>query len=58
MDLEYIMKFKLTLEWYDYRLTYWNLKSRRSANRFSEQEFDRWDPKQGQSSQNTKFVCI
>lgn len=41
MDLEYIMKFKLTLEWYDYRLTYWNLKSRRSANRFSEQEFDR-----------------
>ena len=45
VDLEYILKFKLKLEWYDYRLTYWNLKTRRSANRLSEEEFDRlWMP--------------
>ena len=40
VDLEYILKFKLKLEWYDYRLTYWNLKTRRSSNRFNEEEFE------------------
>ena len=45
VDLEYILKFKLKLEWYDYRLTYWNLKRRRSANRLTEEEFEKiWMP--------------
>ena len=33
------------MEWYDYRLTYWNLKQRRSANAFSQDDTSKlWMP--------------
>ena len=45
VDLQYVLKFKIKMEWYDYRLTYWNLKMRRSANAFSQDDTDKlWMP--------------
>ena len=45
VDLQYVLKFKIRMEWYDYRLTYWNLKQRRSANAFSQDDTSKlWMP--------------
>jgi hypothetical protein len=45
VDLNYIMKFRLVLEWYDYRLVYHNLKRERSGNLLTREEIDRlWIP--------------
>ena len=41
----YTPKFKFTMVWYDHRLTYHNLKKRRSANSLGTEEVDKlWVP--------------
>ena len=41
----YILKFRLTLEWYDYRIKYYNLKKQRSSNALSLEEHNKlWIP--------------
>lgn len=45
VDLVYVLKFRLLMEWYDYRLRYHNLKLERSANLLTREEIDRlWIP--------------
>ena len=38
---EYTPKIRLTMEWYDYRLIYHNLKTRRSANTLGIEELEK-----------------
>ena len=41
----YVLKFRLTLEWYDYRIQYYNLKKQRSSNALSLEEHNKlWIP--------------
>ena len=41
----YVLKFRLTLEWYDYRIQYYNLKKQRSSNALSLEEHNQlWIP--------------
>ena len=45
VDHVYSLKFRLTLEWFDYRIKYNNLKIERSSNTLSMEEVDRlWVP--------------
>ena len=45
IELVYIAKFRLLMEWYDYRLQYYNLKPERSNNLLSKNEIDNlWIP--------------
>ena len=39
------IQFALTLEWYDYRLTYYNLKKTKSSNTLAADEMEKiWIP--------------
>ena len=45
IELVYVAKFRLLMEWYDYRLQYYNLKPERSNNLLSKTEIDNlWVP--------------
>ena len=45
VNLVYTLKFRLLMEWYDYRLTYHNLKMERSANLLAREEIQKlWIP--------------
>ena len=45
VDLNYILKFRLVLEWYDHRLIYHNLKEDRSGNLLTREDIRRlWIP--------------
>ena len=45
VDLVFVLKFRLLMEWYDDRLTYHNLKVERSANLLTKEEIDKlWIP--------------
>ena len=45
VDLVYVLKFRLLMVWYDYRLKYHNLKEERSLNSLSRNEIDQiWIP--------------
>ena len=45
VNLVYILKFRLLMEWYDYRLTYHNLKMERSGNLLAREEIEKlWIP--------------
>ena len=45
VDLVYVLKFRLLMVWYDYRLKYHNLKQKRSLNSLSREEIERlWIP--------------
>ena len=59
VDHEYVLKFKFVMEWYDHRLTYYNLKMRRSANALGTDEIQKvWIPNlvftNTQNNENTK----
>ena len=38
VDMEFVLKYQIKKEWFDTRLTYWNLKERRYANALSSEE--------------------
>ena len=38
VDMEFVLKYQIKKEWFDTRLTYWNLKERRYANALSVEE--------------------
>ena len=45
VDLVYVLKFRILMVWYDYRLKYHNLKDKRSLNSLSRQEIEKlWIP--------------
>ena len=45
VNLVFVLKFRLLMEWYDYRLKYHNLKKQRSANLLTREEIDNlWIP--------------
>ena len=45
VDLNFVLKFRLLMEWYDYRLVYHNLKMERSENLLTREEIERlWIP--------------
>lgn len=45
VDHIYTLKFRLVLEWYDYRMKYFNLKETRSQNALALEDVDRmWIP--------------
>ena len=45
VNLVYVLKFRLLMEWYDGRLNYHNLKTERSANLLTREEIDKlWIP--------------
>ena len=45
VDLNYVLKFRLLMEWYDYRLVYHNLKHERSANLLTKEDIEQlWIP--------------
>jgi len=45
VDHTFTLKFRLVLEWYDYRIKYWNLKKSRSANALAIEEVQKlWIP--------------
>ena len=59
VDLVYVLKFRLLMVWYDYRLKYHNLKEERSLNSLSREEIDQiWIPyvvfSNTENSENTK----
>ena len=59
VDHEYVLKFKFIMKWYDNRLTYHNLKARRSANALGTDEIQKiWIPNlvfsNTQNNENTK----
>ena len=45
VDLVYVLKFRILMNWYDSRLTYHNLKEEQSLNSLSSEEIDKiWIP--------------
>ena len=45
VNLVFVLKFRLLMEWYDHRLKYHNLKKQRSANLLTREEIDKlWIP--------------
>jgi len=45
VNLVYVLKFRLLMEWYDYRLTYHNLKMERSSNLLAKEDIQElWIP--------------
>ena len=45
VDLVYVLKFRILMVWYDYRLKYHNLKDKRSLNSLSRGEIENlWIP--------------